>query len=72
MDYYGHICDKTVTIKSKGKHFQSHTHNEFEKLSRKNTQSNFLISLMKMKFSTSIILFIRKISIYIPLGLNII
>ena len=34
MDYYCHACDKTIKIKSKTKHLQSLTHNEFEKCIR--------------------------------------
>ena len=34
MDYYCNTCDKTNKTKSKSKHFQSLTHNEFEKCIR--------------------------------------
>ena len=31
MKQYSDVCDKTSNIKSKRKHFQNITHNEFEK-----------------------------------------
>ena len=34
MDYYCDICDETNKIKSKNKHLQRLTHNEFEKCIR--------------------------------------
>ena len=30
MSYYCDVCDKTIKLKSKSRHFKSNDHNEFE------------------------------------------
>ena len=52
LDYYCDVCVETIEIKSKRKHFQSLTHNEFEKYMRtKHTTENVAFFDIDLKFN---------------------